>query len=181
MLLCLGLLAAPLRAERVGPAPGTGECVPFARAISGVRLYGDAWSWWDKAEGVYARGARPEVGAVLVFRAAGAMRLGHVAVVSRVIDPRIVMVTHANWSRIGGQRGQIERDVTMTDVSDRGDWSRVKVWYDQNDGLGGSTYPTYGFIYGRAAGGARVQLAHASPELTGTDPDIIGSVIDTIR
>ena len=75
------------------------------------------------------------------------MKLGHVAVVSQVLTDRIVQITHANWSPIEGSRGKIERDVTLVDVSPRGDWSQVKVWYDPSRDLGGSTYPTYGFIY----------------------------------
>ena len=35
----------------------------------------------------------------------------------------------------------------MIDVSTQGDWSAVKVWYDPVRDLGGSTYPTFGFIY----------------------------------
>jgi hypothetical protein len=75
------------------------------------------------------------------------MRLGHVAVVTQVLTDRIVQITHANWSPIEGSRGKIEKDVTLVDVSPAGDWSEVKVWYDPNRDLGGSTYETYGFIY----------------------------------
>ena len=42
-------------------------------------------------------------------------------------------------------------DVTVIDVSPAGDWSAVKVWYDPNRDLGGSTYATHGFIYPDAA------------------------------
>lgn len=178
----LAILSVAARAVAPEPmAPGGGECVPFARLMSGIQLHGDAWTWWDQAKGRYRRGSRPQVGAVLVFRASGAMRLGHLAVVSRVIEPRVAMVTHANWSRIGGHRGQVERDVTIFDVSDRGDWSRVRVWYNDNDGLGGGTYPTYGFIYGRPAPGAEITAATAAPDLSGPSPDIVGAIIDTIR
>ena len=45
------------------------------------------------------------------------MRVGHVATVSRIISDRIIKVTHANWSIIGGHRGQVERDVTVVDAS----------------------------------------------------------------
>ena len=69
------------------------------------------------------------------------------AVVSQVLTDRIVQITHANWSPIEGSRGKVEKDVTLVDVSPAGDWSQVKVWYDPNRDLGGSTYPTYGFIY----------------------------------
>ena len=30
-------------------------CVPYARAVSGIELSGDAWEWWDEADGVYPR------------------------------------------------------------------------------------------------------------------------------
>lgn len=163
-------LAAPAAAE-LAPQLGGGECVPFARALSGVQIYGNAWTWWDQAEGRYERGHAPRPGAVLVFRPHGAMRLGHVSVVSRVVGPRILMVTHSNWSRIAQRRGQAERDVTLTDVSDAGDWSLVKVWYHGNEGLGGSIYPTYGFIYG---------TGRPAPGLSGDDPDYIGAVIDAV-
>lgn len=136
------------------------QCAQFARLFSGIDIRGDAWSWWEKASGRYLKGQKPEAGSVLVFRAAGAMRFGHVAVVSQVLTDRIIQVTHANWSRIGGKRGQVEKDVTVVDVSEAGDWSKVKVWYDPNGALGTSTYPTYGFVYkaldniGRLAGAA---------------------------
>ena len=75
------------------------------------------------------------------------MRLGHVAVVSQVLTDRVIQITHANWSPIEGSRGKVEQDVTIIDVSTAGDWSQVKVWYDPNRDLGGSTYATHGFIY----------------------------------
>jgi len=64
-----------------------------------------------------------------------------------VLTDRVIQITHANWSPIDGSRGKIEKDVTLIDVSPAGDWSMVKVWYDPNRDMGGSTYPTYGFIY----------------------------------
>ncbi|MFX8183965.1 hypothetical protein ABTL26_19350, partial [Acinetobacter baumannii] len=89
--------------------------------------------------------------------------LGHVAVVSQVVDPRVVMVTHANWSRVNGERGHVEQDVTLTDTSPDNDWSEVKVWYRDMDGLGSTTYPIYGFIYPAAINGT--PRARANPEL----------------
>ena len=44
------------------------QCVPYAREVSGIRIYGDAHTWWDQAAGHYARGVRPRVGAVMSFR-----------------------------------------------------------------------------------------------------------------
>ncbi len=123
------------------------QCVPFARLISGVQIFGDAWTWWRQAAGRYETGFTPRSGAVLCFKPTARMRLGHVAVVSQVLTDRVVQITHANWSPIGGSRGQVEKDVTVIDVSAQGDWSEVKVWYDPNRDLGGSTYATHGFIY----------------------------------
>jgi surface antigen len=126
------------------------QCVPFARMVSGIHIFGDAWTWWGQAtSGKYPTGFAPSSGAVLVFKPQGQMRLGHVAVVSKVVTERVIQVTHANWSRIEGHRGQVEEDVTVVDVSDGGDWSKVKVWNDPSKDLGATTYPTYGFIYQR--------------------------------
>ena len=125
------------------------QCAPFARVFSGLQLFGDAYSWWQQAVGKYAEGATPKAGAVLVFKAANGMRVGHVATVTKVISDRIIKVTHANWSRINGLRGQIERDVTVVDASAKGDWSAVKVWFDPIKDIGIKAYPVYGFIYGK--------------------------------
>ena len=96
--------------------------------ITGIQIFGDAWTWWSKALGHYQTGKTPEAGAVLVFWPhVGCMRLGHVAVVSQVLTDRIVQVTHANWSPYEGSRGKVEHDVTVVDVSTKGDWSQVKV------------------------------------------------------
>ena len=151
-------VAATLGFFALGAVPSTAkadepywQCVTFARALSGVQLFGDAWTWWQQAVGKYARGSAPEVGAVLVFKPHGAMRLGHVAVVSQVVTDRVIQVTHANWSLIGGERGQVEKDVTVVDVSADNDWSSVKVWNNPTKDLGTTIYPTYGFVYGGAA------------------------------
>jgi surface antigen len=140
------------------------QCVQFARLFSGIQIFGNAATWWGQAVGKYARGFTPESGSVLVFRASGIMRDGHVAVVSHVLTDRIIQVTHANWSVIGGHRGQVEKDVTVVDVSPNGDWSQVKVWYDPSHNLGNTVYPTYGFIYqaARNAVVAAGQIAQAA-------------------
>ena len=94
------------------------QCAQFARMFSGIQIFGDAWTWWEQAMGKYARGFTPEAGSVLVFKPFGPMSRGHVAVVQQVLTDRIIQVTHANWSPIDGQRGQIENNVTVVDVSD---------------------------------------------------------------
>ena len=128
---------------RGGFAGGTLQCVPFARENSGIELTGNAVNWWDNAAGIYERGARPEVGSILNFRGTGRMRLGHVAVVSNVVDSHTVQIDHANWSG----RGVVTRNVTVVDVSASNDWSAVRV--AMGNGEFGSVYPTYGFIYDR--------------------------------
>jgi surface antigen len=141
------------------------QCAPFARFLSGIKLFGNAWSWWEQATGKYAKGFTPAAGSVLVFKPYGAMREGHVAVVTQVLTDRIIQVTHANWSPIAGHRGQVEKDVTVVDVSPQGDWSQVKVWYDPSKDLGTTVYPTYGFIYAaaqKAAGAVGEAFANAT-------------------
>lgn len=123
------------------------QCVPYARERSGIRIYGDAHTWWHQAAGRYQRGTQPRVGAVMAFRPSGNMVLGHVAAVARVIDNRTVLLDHANWSPIDGRRGQIERGVKAVDVSPANDWSEVRVWYAPLDGLGTTAWPVAGFIY----------------------------------
>ncbi len=123
------------------------ECVPVARALSGIQIRGDALTWWDQANGKYGRGHEPKRGAVLAFRPHGSMNLGHVATVSHIIDDRTILVTHANWSIINGKRGQIERDVKVIDASPAGDWSLVRVWYAPIQNIGTTVWPVHGFIY----------------------------------
>lgn len=125
------------------------ECVPYARRVSGIALYGDALTWWDQAQGRYARGRVPRVGAVMSFAPHGRMELGHVAAVSRVVDARTVLLRHANWSPIAGRRGWIEDDVRAVDVSPDNDWSAVRVWYAPLGDLGTTSWPVNGFIYNR--------------------------------
>lgn len=146
-----------------------GQCVPFARKASGIQIYGDAWTWWDQANGKYDRGERPRIGSVIAFAKQPRLQLGHVAVVSRIVEDRVLMLTHANWSRQNGARGHAEQDVTVFDVSDDNDWSRVKVWYRDATGLGGTTYRVHGFIY--AAG-------RPAAELTARNPDYVAALID---
>jgi hypothetical protein len=169
--------AAPAQA---GGLNYVGECVPFARAASGIQIFGDAWTWWSQAEGRYARGHAPRVGAVIVFARSSRLRLGHVAVVSRIVTPRVAMVTHANWSRRDGKRGHTEQDVTLTDVSRDNDWSAVKIWYRDQAGLGTTVYSTYGFVYGTPDKRAPAAVPKARPAayLSSRQPDYVGALID---
>jgi len=135
------------------------SCVPYARQVSGIKVAGNAWQWWNNSAGLYARGDQPETGSVLNFRSNGRMRLGHVAVVKRVVNAREVIVDHANWPN-GGSPGRISRNVTVVDVSEANNWSAVRVELGR-DGTFGSVYPTYGFIYNRPDTGA--MIANSAP------------------
>jgi surface antigen len=123
------------------------QCVPYAREVSHIDLSGDAFLWWAEAAGRYARGDTPAEGAVLNFRPIGRMPLGHVAVVTSVIDSRTILVTQANWIP-----GTITNDVTVDDVSPNNDWTQVEVELGDGDKVG-ATYPTYGFIYNQPDNG----------------------------
>ena len=123
------------------------QCVPFARAASGIEIKGNAANWWDAASGVYARGQAPEVGSVLNFRSTRGMRLGHVAVVTRVVSDREIEIDHANWAGPGASKGGVSRGMSVIDVSPDNSWSQVRVTL--GDDRYGSIYPTYGFIYDR--------------------------------
>jgi surface antigen len=118
------------------------ECVEYVRDVTGVAIRGNAWTWWDAAAGRYARGMAPHPGAVLVFRKQ-LKSVGHVAVVKRVVTDRLIVVDHADWLK----DGRIYADSPVMDVSERGDWSAVRVWYTPGRSWGRRVYRTYGFIY----------------------------------
>lgn len=142
MAFCALMTAVPAQAKSAYL-----QCAPYARQISAVKIHGDAWTWWGQAAGRYERGNDPEVGSVMSFKKTARNPFGHVAMVSAIVSDREVLLTHANWSRRGG----IERNVRAIDVSAAGDWSEVKVWFAPLGGLGTSTYPVNGFIYGDGA------------------------------
>jgi len=119
------------------------ECVPFARNISGVAIWGDAVTWWSQAEGRYARSGRPTEGSVLVLRGWQTDTRGHVAVVKAILSPRLVRVDHANWLH----GGEVSLDVPVIDVSPQNDWSEVRVWHIPGGYWGGRAYQTQGFIH----------------------------------
>ena len=121
------------------------QCVPYAREVSGIALRGDAWTWWQQAEGRYQRHRRPDVGSVLVLRRTQRLNGGHLAVVTEVLDERTILVSHANWLN----RGRIHENIPVRDVSERNDWSLVRVWYLPGRTLGQRSYPAHGFIQPR--------------------------------
>jgi hypothetical protein len=142
--------------------PGSLQCVPFARDHSGVKLYGDAWTWWDQAAGKFSREATPASGAVMVLTNYAGPERGHVAVVRALVSPREIRVDHANW--LGD--GAIYLNDPVFDVSADNDWSAVKVWNVRTGAWGVKIYPVQGFI-GPGAGGTE------EPDVPGETPDQI--------
>ena len=155
MVLLLGLAACGT--SRQADAPGVARpqvaepvsCVPYARERSGIRISGDAWRWWDGAAGRYARSRAPRPGSVLVIDRTARMRDGHVAVVTRLVGSREILVDHANWAS-GAGRGRIATDQRVVDVSARNDWSAVRVWYPRINALGRTVFPVRGFVHAEA-------------------------------
>lgn len=120
------------------------QCAVYARERSGIDLRGAAGTWWNLARGLYDRAAKPSLGAVLVL---GGTPKGHVAVVTKMVSAREILVDHANWMN----KGEIQLGALMEDVSAAGDWSAVRVWYMPSKGLGRKAYPVKGFILPQAA------------------------------
>jgi len=117
------------------------NCALYARAETGVALYGSAGGWWDEADGRYERGRVPAVGAILIFKRTRQIPSGHVAVVAQVISAHEILVDHANW-----YRGTVSHGMSVIDTSPGHDWTSVAV-INPPSGTHGSDYPTYGFVY----------------------------------
>ncbi len=135
--------AAPhMRAGSRSAAESPLQCVPYARDQSGVQIYGDAYTWWAKAEGRFARSTAPSQGSVMVlYNYAGPAR-AHVAVVKRIVNPREIRIDHANWL----DDGAIYTDDPVRDVSADNDWTQVRVFNIRNQAWGGRVYQVQGFI-----------------------------------
>ncbi len=171
MVLALSFPASPLFANPSSSPPSRPsaatpylQCVPFARYLSGIDIMGDARTWWARAEGRYARGNWPEVGAVLVFRPSGGMRLGHVSVVTGIVSSRHILVDHANWPGPGLPKGRIARGVSVIDVSPSNDWTAVRVEIHGRGSDFGRTYQAWGFIYPRDPSGRVIADRQPLPE-----------------
>ena len=124
------------------------QCVPYARDHSAVKIYGDAWTWWDQASGKFSRGAQPQNGAVMVLTNYAGSQRGHVAVVRKIVSTREIRVDHANWL----DDGSIYLNDPVEDVSADNDWSKVRVYNIKTGGWGGNIYPVQGFIGGSGSG-----------------------------
>lgn len=133
--------------------PGGISCVPYVRQATGMAIRGNGGDWWHNAAGLYARGHRPEAGAIMAFSRTSQMQAGHVAVVQEVISAREVLIHHANWGGPGIRRGSIMSDVSVVDVSLNNDWSSVRVQVGRDQENLGRIYPIQGFIYDRPDNG----------------------------
>ncbi len=118
------------------------QCVPYARARSGLALYGDARTWWAQAGGRYARGAVPLLGAVMVLTGYASDGRSHLGVVSQLVSDREIRIDHANWLN----NGNIYVDDPVADVSANNDWSEVRVWNAKSRAWGTRIYLVAGFI-----------------------------------
>lgn len=118
------------------------QCVPYAREHSGVKIFGDAYTWWDQAANKFARAQAPASGAVMVLAGYAGPERGHVAVVQKIVSPREIRVDHANWL----DDGSVYINDPVEDVSPDNDWSAVRVWNIQTGNWGGHSYPVQGFI-----------------------------------
>lgn len=131
---------ASLQTYTVKPGIGT-QCVSYARSRSGIKIFGDAYTWWDGAKGQYARGDLPMPGSVLVLSKTKRLRRGHVAVVTAIVSPREIRLDHANW-----QPDAIITNMAVIDVSPANDWTQLRFW-NKDTRKWGAVYPASGFIY----------------------------------
>jgi hypothetical protein len=117
-------------------------CVEYARARSGLAVFGDAKFWWTRAKNLYARAAAPVENAVMVFSGSSRLKRGHVAVVTNIVSKREIRVDQANWQN----HGEIDHATPVLDVSTKNDWTKVRVWDMRSNGFGAHVYAVSGFI-----------------------------------
>jgi len=137
--------ARPSSYSTAGLPPPT-QCVLFARDFTGVHLRGDAYAWWDAAAGVYPRSDMPRADTILVLKSTSQLHLGHVGVVKKVVGPREILLTHANWGSDDPTRRVVHDSTAVVDVSAGNDWSEVRFWNAPSHAFG-KVYAAYGFIY----------------------------------
>jgi hypothetical protein len=131
------------------------NCVQYVRKVSGMDISGNGWQWWENASGVYERGHTPKENAIMVFDHTPSMEHGHVAIVSKILNSRLITVNHANWAHLRSLKGHVNTGVMVQDVSDRNDWSSVRVM-DQGTQSYGRENPVLGFVYNKPGQGAMV-------------------------
>jgi hypothetical protein len=151
---CAGTGEPALRPAGFGPAaarmpenlPPPTQCALFAREFTGIHIRGDAWSWWDLAAGTYPRSDTPHADTILVLRSTRQLPLGHVGIVKRLVGPREITITHANWGMDDPTKRIVHDSTAVVDVSPKNDWTQVRVWNAPAHAFG-KVYLAYGFIY----------------------------------
>jgi len=118
------------------------QCVPYARNHSGVNIFGDAYTWWDKSDGLYAHETRPIPGSVMMLTGYAGPNRAHLAVVRAKVSAREIRIDHANWFNDGA----VYTDDPVMDVSPDNDWSEVRIWNIRSQSWGTRTYLVRGFI-----------------------------------
>ena len=147
-LMDLALPAMPSVAIAELPQPSTETplrkffCVEYARARSGLMVFGDAKFWWARAKNLYSRMTTPMENTVMVFSGSTRLKKGHVAVVTNIVSKREIRVDQANWQN----HGEIDHATPVLDVSAKNDWSKVRVWDMRSNGFGAHVYAISGFI-----------------------------------
>lgn len=122
------------------------SCVPYARDVSGVPIRGDAHTWWAQADGRYVKAQTPKPGAIFVLSKSRRLSYGHLSVVTKVIDPRTIEVTHSNWGSNKRTRSIIYKRMRVEDTSPLNDWTSARFW-NKDIKAYGSPYKASGFIY----------------------------------
>ena len=118
------------------------QCVPYARNVSGIPIFGDAYTWWGQAEGRFEKRSTPATGSVLVLAGYAGPTSAHLAVVRTIDSSRAIRVDHANWFN----DGQVYLDDPVMDVSAHNDWSQVRVFNVRTGAWGTKIYAVQGFI-----------------------------------
>ncbi len=137
------------------------QCAPYAREHSQVKIFGDAYTWWDQAQGRFARNPLPNEGSVMVLADYAGPKRGHLAVVKRMVSTREIRIDHANWLN----DGSIYVNNPVVDVSAANDWTAIKVWNIKTGRWGERIYSVKGFIGPGAAGRDRVAQADRIQDL----------------
>jgi surface antigen len=118
------------------------ECASYARLHSAVKIFGDAYKWWELARGRYERHTEPTAGSIMVLYGYAGPSRGHVAIVRNLNSSRTITVDHANWLNDGA----IFLSDPVMDVSEKNDWSEIRVWNIRTGHWGGRIYSVRGFI-----------------------------------
>ena len=137
------------------------QCAPYAREHSKVKIFGDAYTWWDQAGAAhYPRSTSPSPGAVMVLAGYSSTTHAHVAVVRRIVSSREIRIDHANWLN----NGAIFMDDPVADISPNNDWTPVLVWNVQTHAWGVHTYNVTGFIEPKG-GSSSMRVASSDADL----------------